>query len=228
MTNSADFLLSFQHLHMATACIQSVRQIHMTRRKVLLSCSIPNHTWTHTHYDIIEIGKAVEAVVRETLSTRDLLIVTGGQPAVLPYVLSAARATSKSNRILVYQSEYFRDHFNGTLDTLVSEGWAKVESTPAGSSLKESLKLMRCQMIKSDLLCAFFVGGMEGVEKEHDLVTQLYPPVMRFLLAEPGGATAKIAKELLISRERDDSHYMVMGGKEHRGNCMSALKLLYP
>jgi len=55
---------------------------------------------------------------------------------------------------------------------------------------------MREEMLsRDDLVAAVFIGGMEGVEAEHELFRKFHPAAKVLPVPSPGGAALNLAKD---------------------------------
>jgi hypothetical protein len=63
-------------------------------------------------------------------------------------------------------------------------------------SREASLRVMREEMLARPLAGAVFVGGMEGIRDELELVKELHPGTPLVPLAGPGGAARDAAMEV--------------------------------
>jgi hypothetical protein len=92
----------------------------------------------------------------------------------------------------MFQSRFFRQFYLKDIDVF---HYTEVEEVLG--SREASLLRMRTQMLRSeDFGAAVFVGGMEGVEREYELLAALAPAVPRFPVFTTGGAA-----QLLWRRE---------------------------
>lgn len=105
-----------------------------------------------------------------------------------------------SEAVVLYQSEEFKgrypeenNHFNNVVFT---------DAVPGGE--KASLQKMREEMLsRDDLIAAVFIGGMEGVEDEHELFRKFHPDAKVLPVPSPGGAALKLAKDYGYFDEAD-------------------------
>ena len=67
-----------------------------------------------------------------------------------------------------------------------------------GSVKRATMLLLMAMLASRPLSAAFFIGGMEGVEQEYDLLVKHYPSVPRFPVYTTGGAA-----QMLWTRESD-------------------------
>jgi len=116
-------------------------------------------------------------------------LVFGGHPAISPLVEHAARCLDLLNRIHIYQSRYFEK-----LMPTAAGAFPNVHWTSAGHDLSESLTLMRQEMIDSQDLrrnfhAAVFIGHIEGMEEELEILEQGHPHAKVIPIASTG-ATA--------------------------------------
>lgn len=152
---------------------------------VFLSASIPDPR-RHTRYfqtaDVVCIREAVVALVREVLPRTWL--VFGGHPAISPLVVLVAERLQRLNEVKIYQSEFFRSEVPKESLAFPHLVW-----TPRQRDEDQSLRFMREQMLQDNkFTAAVFIGGMEGVEKEHALFCRFHPQVPTYAVASTGGA----------------------------------------
>src|SRR5208282_1742578 len=95
----------------------------------------------------------------------------------------------------MFQSKYFREFY---LEDLEFFRYEETEAQPGGRG--PSLEHMRKKMLLSEesFAAAFFIGGMEGVEEEFDLIRKIKPDVPRFPVVTTGAAA-----KILLRREVD-------------------------
>lgn len=159
---------------------------------ILLSASIPDplrDVQYHESADRVAIRDAVRALVTVAWATHR--IVWGGHPAITPLIRAVGDALEGElrDRVRLYQSGYFAGQFpqeNQTFEDVVI--------VPAAvGGLEESLLQMRTQMLTCcPFRAAVFIGGMEGVETEFDMVRRLQPNVPCFPVASTGAAARRI------------------------------------
>lgn len=164
-------------------------------RPVLLSASFPSGSRgiAFQPYDADAVADAVTALVAAVLAANGR-IVFGGHPTITPLVLRMAADHGVQQTVEVYQSDEFRDLITEPTRELERLGFGTIVSTPRGSNLSLSLTRMRHAMIdhNPDLVCALFVGGMEGIADEYAVVGELRPAVARLPMGAPGGAAARL------------------------------------
>jgi hypothetical protein len=167
----------------------------MTIGPVFLSASVPDPLRDPKYFetgDTIAIRDAAIALLTVVLPRTKL--VFGGHPAITPMVKWVADELGAFDRIRMFQSKFFRDKYLGDLARFRYE-----ETEIVQNDRDKSLLAMRTQMIHSEnFSAAFFIGGMDGVEKEYDLMAQLKPDVPRFPVFTTGGAA-----QLLWTRQWD-------------------------
>lgn len=186
---------------------------------VFLSASFPSGERGERFkpYDPAAITAAVRALARAILLAHGR-IVFGAHPTISPVVLLAAGEFEVKGAIDIYQSEYFAGQIPEETLRLVELGYGSlhmIDADPA-DNLGVSLKLMRRAMLtEQDVTAGVFIGGMEGIHDEYDLLTQLRPFAARLPLTAPGGA----ARELPIGEDPvsqrlapvlSDEHYPVV------------------
>ncbi len=171
----------------------------MTPGPVFLSASIPDPTRDPKYFqtgDTIAIRDAVIALVTAVLPRTKL--VFGGHPAITPMVKWVADRTGSFNKVRMFQSKWFQDKYLPDLAKF------RYEETEAATDRDQSLLAMRKTMLTCEnFSAAFFIGGMEGVEDEYDLMGKLNPTVPRFPVYTTGAAA-----RLLWQREWDANPYL--------------------
>lgn len=173
--------------------------------RFLLSASIPDPRREPLYYetaDLTAIREAVSAVSTVALKRGEL--VFGGHPAISPLVLIVANVLDATERVRIFQSEYFRDEIPHE-----SAAFRRLVWTPrVGADREASLLQMRRSMIDTGgFAAAFFIGGMEGVEEEFGLFRDRWPGVPAFPIASTGAAAKRLLERWapslpFISRER--------------------------
>lgn len=158
--------------------------------RYLLSASIPDPRREPVYYetaDLTGIREAVTAVSTVALKRGEL--VFGGHPAISPLVLIVAGALEATERVRIFQSEYFRDAIPPE-----SAAFRRLVWTPrVGVDREASLLKMRKAMIDTGgFAAAFFIGGMEGVEEEFALFRDRWPQVPAYPIASTGAAARRL------------------------------------
>ena len=170
------------------------------REAIFLSASVPDtrrasRYWTTAN--IIAIQAAVTALASVVLGRRHL--IWGGHPSITPMILVAANAKriDYGEWVTLYQSRYYRDdfpeenrHFRNVVYT------RKILNDPARSQA-----ILRQRMFADNQFSsAIFIGGMEGVEHEYELLRSSAQPPLLVPVASTGGAA-----QLLYDRYGGDS-----------------------
>ena len=162
--------------------------LDMVIGSVFLSASIPdprrNPLYASTS-DPIAIGAAVAGLLYVTLGRR--LLVWGGHPAITPMVWAAAEDIGVEYRswVHLYQSRFFEEDF--PQENARFQNVTYIDAVP--DDREASLSAMRRRMLGDHrLLSGVFIGGMEGVEAEFDLVRELHPNAPTYAVATTGGA----------------------------------------
>jgi SLOG cluster3 family len=149
-------------------------------------------------YDTGAIGFAATEVVRAVLEAEGR-IVFGAQPAISPLVLRVAVELGRREVVDVYQSRFFEKDIPGETMRLINEGYAVphwTERVPGESEKdpKPSLALMRTEMLEEAEPpdAAVFIGGMEGILGEYEMLRARPDGVPLLPLTAPGGAARKL------------------------------------
>ena len=156
--------------------------------KIFLSASIPFPERDRKFYDtadIVAIRDAVRALATVVIPRAHL--VWGGHPSITPlirFVLGKMNVNVK-NHVTLYQSRFFEDRFPE--DNFAFEN---IRLTNKTRELGESLKIMRNIMFEeNDFKVGIFIGGMEGIIDEYEMLIKSSPKAMILPVASTGGAS---------------------------------------
>lgn len=155
---------------------------------VFLSASVPlpdRDAHFYESADVLGIREAVKSLVIEV--ARQGKLTFGGHPAITPLITLVLNQSfpDKAGSFVLYQSEYFLRQF-----PLDNSAFIDLHVTPAiDENRAASLDLMRREMLTHcSYDAAFFIGGMEGVIEEFDMLRTLQPEVPTYPIASTGGA----------------------------------------
>jgi hypothetical protein len=186
---------------------------------VFLSASFPDDArGDYKPHDPAAIYAAVRAITRAVLLAPDGRLVFGAHPTISPVVLLVAGEFGVKGRIDVFQSRYFEGQFPEETQRLVDLGYGELIPTDADPSgeLAPSLEIMRREMLtRRPLAAGVFIGGMEGIRGEYELLAELQPDAARLVLKAPGGMARRLEPATdPIARELEDvlatEHYPVV------------------
>lgn len=136
----------------------------------------------------------IQCAVREMViaAIQRYKIVWGGHPAITPMIWNICEDLDidYSDAVVLYQSRFFEDDFPEE-----NRRFKNVIFTNAVYGNREaSLLMMRKEMLsRSDLVGAVFIGGMEGVETEHEIFKHYHPDARVLSVPSPGGAALNLA-----------------------------------
>lgn len=163
--------------------------------EIFLSASVPivGRGDFYRDADPFLIQSAVRSFAIAALGRRR--IVWGGHPSITPMMWSICEdlGVQYTDAVLLIMSEYFRDSFPPE-----ATHFSNTEVVPAipgdleGSLLEMRRRIFMRPMLKS----AVFVGGMEGVIEEYELIRSLRPDISIVAIPATGGAARVIAKRL--------------------------------
>ena len=139
---------------------------------------------------MIAIRDAVIALASAVLANPNYHLIWGGHPSITPLItLVLDRYCLKmSDRVTLYQSEYFRKLFPPE-----NKDVGKRIITEDKGDYKESLKLMREKMIgDNDYVAAVFIGGKDGVFEEFKLFQDYHPDALVLPIASTGAASRNL------------------------------------
>lgn len=157
---------------------------------IFLSASIPilgRDEKYHKTADPIAIRDSILALASVALLKYKL--IWGGHPSITPLIANILRHSEQDiqSRVTLYQSTYFEKFF-----PLENESVAHIIKTSDLGTKALSLEYMRKRMLGDNQFYAgIFIGGMEGVEVEYNMFTELHPKAKIFPVASTGAA-AKI------------------------------------
>ena len=171
--------------------------INLSGARVFLSASFPSgqRGAGFRPYDAVAVAEAVTALAQSVLTAGGRLVF-GAHPTISPLVLLVAGELGRLEVVEIHQSRHFEGRVpQETLD-LVDRGYGIIRWSAAdpADDLAASLHRMRREMLgESPLAAGVFVGGMEGVREEYEMLAELQPLVPRVPLRAPGGATRGLA-----------------------------------
>jgi hypothetical protein len=159
---------------------------------IFLSASVPfiSRGTYHETANPFLIQCAVREMVMAVLHRHTL--VWGGHPAITPMLWSicADMDIDYSDAVVLYQSKFFADsfpeenrHFKNVIYT----------DAVAGNKVASLLHMRKQMLARQDLVGAVFIGGMEGVETEHQIFKHFHPRASVLPVPAPGGAALNLA-----------------------------------
>lgn len=158
---------------------------------IFLSASVPDPSRSPKYADTadpVAIQAAVSALVYVTLGRRKL--VWGGHPAITPmvWVVASDVGVQYGDWVKLYQSEHFSDFF-----PVENAKFRNVIFTERATDQGTSLRVMRERMFRENKFsAAVFIGGMDGIIEERDLLAKLQPEVPILPIISTGGATSEL------------------------------------
>lgn len=135
---------------------------------------------------------AVAATVAEATMRAGARLVFGGHPTISPIVLHVAGLLAAGPQVEIWQSRWFENSITTEVHRLVEQEHAVVRWTDREDDLSSTLLQLRTQMFEPGLAIAFFVGGMEGIREEYDMVSRLSRTPSLFAFSAPGGMSARL------------------------------------
>ena len=168
--------------------------VDLHRATVFLSASFPSgkRGERFTPYDPSGIADAVSAFSRAILGSNGTLAF-GGHPTITPLVLMISRELRVKGSVTVFQSDWFKELRLPEVEEIEDEELGFVEWTPSVDDREEALRIMREVMIQyRQYVGALFIGGMEGIGTEYNMVKEFLPQTPCVPVAGPGGAAAQL------------------------------------
>ncbi|GAB2519070.1 SLOG domain-containing protein [Lysobacter humi (ex Lee et al. 2017)] len=162
-------------------------------REIFLSASVP--TDRNRAFQKSANPFLIQFAVRELVATclGRVRIVWGGHPSITPMVHAVCSdfGMEFDAPVVLYQSEFFTQRFPIENRFFQTELVAAVE----GDERKSLTAMRHAMLVRPDIDCAVFIGGMEGIVFEHELLAMSNPRARQFFLCAPGGAAAAIAAD---------------------------------
>lgn len=161
---------------------------------IFLSASVP--LVGHGTYHETANPFLIQCAVRELIIAiiRRYTIVWGGHPAITPMIWSICEdmGVDYSQFVVLYQSRFFADVF--PKENMYFQNVVFTDAVP--NDRAASLLVMRKKMLShADLSAAVFIGGMDGVEAEHELFRRFHPAAKVLPVPSPGGAALNLARD---------------------------------
>ncbi|MCW2750507.1 MAG: hypothetical protein JWR83_1617 [Aeromicrobium sp.] len=175
-------------------------------RAVFLSASIPDPARWEGNFDAREITDAVVAACRAVLTVGGTL-VTAAHPSIAPLLLYVAGEfppqAGREPMVVTYQAALFENVMPEATLRFADSGVGEFRITPAVEGDEptpgrwdRSLRLMRETMFaQAAPVAAIFVGGMDGIREEFELLKEMNPEAAFYPLAQPGGESARLEAE---------------------------------
>ena len=188
---------------------------NLNRASVFLSASFPSGELGERFkpYDPSGIADAVSAFSRAVLGNNGTLAF-GGDPTIAPLVLMIARELRVKESAIVFQSRWFEELHFPEADEIEKEELGSIEWTPKGHDRGDSLRIMRGAMIRSRRYAgALFIGGMEGISDDYQVMKECWPKTPCIPIWGPGGAAARLPgdyKALGLAQFRGSRAYPFM------------------
>lgn len=158
---------------------------------IFLSASVP--TPQREFYGTENIFAIREAIIAFTAVCVQygIRFYFGGHPAITPLVWNVAMQNVKQGMPLIdiYQSKIFGEDIPKEV-----RDFNNVHFTEAvNGNIKESVNAMREQMFSENPTeCAIFIGGMNGILEEYDMLHAKQPQAKCYAFASTGGASEKL------------------------------------
>lgn len=172
---------------------------------IFLSASVPQ---VGREYYGTENAFAIrEAIIAftEVCIEKEIPFFCGGHPAITPLVWQVVERKPLMNKSLIkiYQSKYF--------DTSIPPEASYFENivfTEPKESKSESVQFMRQKMFSENKVdCAVFIGGMDGVIVEYNMLKEKYRDIKCWALASTGGAAADLYEKIGVRNEMLENNY---------------------
>ncbi len=172
-------------------------------KTIFLSASIPlqeRHAKYYDTADIIAIRDAVIALATIVLPKHRL--VWGGHPSITPiiyYVMERLNLNIQKH-VTLYQSKYFEHLFPED-----NNKFKNVVLTKNTGEIQSSILLMRQRMFsENDFSAGIFIGGMDGIEVEFNMLKEAHPNAILLPIASTGAASLIVYDKLLTEDSKNN------------------------
>lgn len=162
--------------------------------------------------DFTAIRDAIVGLINAIIP--DFKMVWGGHPAITPIIANIFKKRGYKNEKLVtlYQSNYFKSVFPEEDKSFSNFVQTEIVTNDDGrADMNLSLRLMRRKMIgENNIVAAVFIGGMEGIMDEADIVKELKPKAKLLPVASTGGASFVFFDKIINEQDEmlyDELHY---------------------
>lgn len=171
-------------------------------KNIFLSASIPllerDAKYIETA-DIIAIRDAVIALTTVVLPHHR--IIWGGHPSITPliyYVMEKLKINIQEH-VMLYQSLWFEDKFPED-----NNKFENVIYTEKKKDIPSSIQHMRLRMFSEhQFAAAVFIGGMNGIEDEFKMFTEIHPNALKIPIASTGAASKIVYDNMLSSNYKN-------------------------
>jgi hypothetical protein len=128
-----------------------------------------------------------------------------GRGAHSQYIAGEFQSSSgEPATVIIYQSALFESVMPEATERFRRAGVGELRVTPGTpgdepvpGKWDQSLLLMRDQMFReTDPVASIFVGGMEGIRQEYDLLKLREPKPQMYPIGRPGGEAARLVAEV--------------------------------
>jgi hypothetical protein len=209
------------------------------RRALLLSASYPPREYMERS-DTHEIAAAVKALAGAVFQ-KGWTLVFGGHPTISPLVLMIAREYDCKDRVVIYQSAYFKHHISPAVQSLAFEHYGHVElvrndpgEPPPGpdeelnpARCPRSLALMRESMMKHPEIAALvLIGGDTGVRQELDLFAQKHEDLPMIPIGAPGGIARELVHERRVPGMKDSTAEALATSRNYMTLCTELVRYI--
>lgn len=173
---------------------------------IFLSASIPvlDREFYGTE-DVIAIREAIMAFTKVCMEDK-IPFYFGGHPAITPLVWEVAKDYAPNDfkeLIRIYQSAYFIDKTPKEVSFFENIVW-----TDKKDDIPTSVAFMRNQMFSENkTTVAVFIGGMNGVTEEHDMIKEYYPEIKILPMATTGAASRELYQRLNMNNPDLEDNY---------------------
>jgi hypothetical protein len=172
-------------------------------KNIFLSASVPLEERDPKYFDtadIIAIRDAVIALTQAVLPHYRL--IWGGHPSITPlinYVMEKFDLNIQAH-VTVYQSLFFEKFFPAD-----NNKFENIIFTENLNDRDASIANMRKRMFtENDFVAGVFIGGMEGIEDEFNLLREYHPNALLLPIASTGAATQIVYDTILPEEMKNE------------------------
>lgn len=167
---------------------------------IFLSASVPHKG--REYYGTENVFAVREAIIAFTTVCVQYGInfYFGGHPAITPLVWGVAMQHVSNGLPLIdiYQSKIFGKEMPPEVKSFKNIHFTECVDNNKDKSIKKMREIMFDENYTE---CAVFIGGMDGIKDEYQMLHDRYPNLCCLPIASTGGASADLYKELHINNQ---------------------------
>jgi len=183
------------------------------KKSVFLSASVPDLARTPQYHDCdpMAVRDAVIALTIET-QKRNIPLIFGGHPSITAFLARWADRTQMKSSAILYQSRFFEAFFSPEINAIPN---LRLIARIDGGKEANLTHFRNVMIAENDIGLGVFMGGMEGLSEEKEILIRHHPDAIMMPMRHLGGQTRKIfTRDSLDPRVAEAfSNYISPGGQ---------------